>query len=94
MVKRQETDKHISEIRKSIEADEAVIGTKKILESLRHGKVKEVFLTSNCPDYVSKEIEHIKKLSDFNIVRIKQSNEELGVICKKPFAISVLGLLK
>jgi ribosomal protein L30E len=79
-------------IKKRVEKGDVTIGTSQTLLNLKHGNLEVVYVTSNCPKDV---IEEIKQNSeDVKVVELKETNNELGVICKKPFFISVIGLLK
>ena len=72
----------------------AVIGTKEVVKNLRLGKLSKVFLTINCPAKVKEDIKHYAKLTGAEVIQLKQPNDELGVLCKKQFSISMLGLIK
>jgi len=82
----------IAEIKKALKAKKAVIGTGQTIKQLKLGKLEKVFLTSNTPKEVKETIKYYSKLSKAKVIQLKQPNEELGTICKKPFAISVLGI--
>jgi len=82
----------IDEIKKGLKDKKAVIGTARSLKALKLGKVKKVFITSNCPASVKKDIKYYAKLSNVEVVQLKQPNDELGALCKKPFSISVISL--
>jgi len=69
-----------------------VIGTQRTLKKLKMGELKKVYASSNCPKDVLDDLEHYSKLHNIPLVVLKENNEELGVICKKPFFISVLSL--
>ena len=84
----------VAEIRKGIKEGKVIIGTERTVKALKRGKIAKVFLTSNCPEDVSEDIEYYSRLAKAKVVRLKHPNTELGVICKKPFAISVLSFLK
>lgn len=82
----------ISEIKKGVKDKKALIGTARTIKGLKLGKLQKVFLTSNCPASVKSSIEHYSKLSNCKIEHLDIPNDELGVICKKQFSISVIGL--
>ena len=69
-----------------------VIGTERTLKKLKMNEVKKVYVSSNCPKDVLDDIEHYSKIHNILLVKLKENNEELGIICKKPFLISVLSL--
>jgi len=83
-----------AEIRKIIESKKAIIGTDRTLKALRSKNLKSVFLASNAPKNLMVDFEKYSGMSGFKIVKTKFSNEELGVICRKPFFVSVIGVLK
>lgn len=64
------------------------------MKELKRGTVQTVFLSSNCPAEVEADFTVYGKMGKVAIVKVPQSNEELGVICKKPYVISVLSLKK
>lgn len=82
----------ISEIKKGIKEKKVVIGTEQAIKQLKLGKLQKVFLTSNCPQSVRKDIAHYSKLSSCKTEVLSVPNDELGVVCKKQFSISVLGI--
>lgn len=94
MARQKSVDKSVEEIRKYLDSENLVIGTELTLKNLKLGKVSKVFLSSNCPAELKKDIEYYSGLSKATVVEMKQPNDELGVVCKKPFSISVLSLLK
>jgi len=87
-------DKNIAEIRKLLKSKGIVIGTGRTLKNLKLGKVGKVYLSSNCSEKARESIEHYSKLGKAEIVKLKYPNDELGILCKKPFSISVLSVSK
>ena len=85
---------YATDIKKQIEAGSMSIGTNSTMKNIKLGKVSKVYLTKNCPDSIRKDIAHYQQISGYEIVELPISNEELGSICKKPFSISLLGLVK
>ena len=53
-----------------------------------------IFLTSNSPDDVRKDVEYYAKLGKTKVIKLRQPSSELGTICKKPFPISILSFQK
>jgi len=83
-----------AEIKKIIKSGNTIIGTETTIKELKRGKISLVYTTSNCPSKIKTEIQRYAKIAGVNVEELIFSNEELGVICKKPFLISVLGVLK
>jgi large subunit ribosomal protein L30e len=83
-----------TEIKKMLKEKNLVIGTERTIKNLKLGKVDKIIVTSNCPEKVQESINYYVKLGKAEVLKIKYPNEELGIMCKKPFAISVLSILK
>jgi len=82
----------VAELKKLLAANKAVLGTDETVKLLRQGKIKKVFLASNCNPQVKEDVEQFCKVGSVECVELTQSNEEIGVLCKKPFAISIVGV--
>ena len=83
-----------TQIKKLIKEEKIIIGSERTLKSLKLGKIGKVLLSSNCPAGVEKSVLHYSALSGAELIKLKYANEELGVICKKSFSISMMGVLK
>lgn len=83
-----------AEIKKMLKAGSVILGTERTMKSLRLGKIEKVLLSQNCPDKVERDISHYAGLAGAEIQKLDYHNDELGVICKKPFSISVLAVAK
>ncbi len=84
----------IAEVKKQLESNKLVFGTEKSVQQLKLGKAQKIFLSKNCPEQIRKDIFHYASLSNTEVDILDEENTEIGGICKKPFAISVLALLK
>jgi len=84
----------INEIRKALKEKKIIIGTENTLKNLKLGKLEKVYITKNCPEGKKKNINYYSKLGKVKVVNLKYTNEELGIICKKPFSISIASLKK
>lgn len=80
----------VAELQKA--GDKLVLGAERTVKLLRSGKLNKVFVASNCDATVREDIERYCKLGDVECVELSQTNEEIGTICRKPFAISVVGI--
>jgi len=61
---------------------------------IKRGKVEKIFLAKNVPENIKKDIEYYQKLGNFEVEVLDYSNEEVGLLLKKPFKISVISILK
>lgn len=92
MAQKKNINENITKIKKALEDKKLIIGTERILKSLKKSSLKEVYLTQNCPDLIVNDIEHYANLQKCKVIKLDIDNEELGTTCKKPFSISVVGI--
>ena len=85
---------HEEEIRKLLNSKKLLIGKDEVLKNIRKGLIVKVFIASNCPTALHEDLEKYSKISNFELLETKVPNDELGTVCKKPFSIVVLGILK
>ncbi|MEM1634420.1 MAG: ribosomal L7Ae/L30e/S12e/Gadd45 family protein [Nanopusillaceae archaeon] len=83
----------VDELR-NYDKDKIILGTKRTLKYLKLGKISKVYIASNTPKEIVEDIEYYSKLSNIEIKKLDLTNEELRVILKKPFKISVVSILK
>jgi large subunit ribosomal protein L30e len=84
----------ITEIKKHLKENKLVIGTEDTKKLLRKGGVTKIYLAVNCPADVKEDIKHYASLAGTEIVDLPIANDDLGGICKRPYSIAVMGLLK
>lgn len=82
------------EIRKNLTTKKLIIGTDETLKNIRKGLITKVYVASNCSEDLMKDLRRYSKISGFEIFDTKLPNDELGAVCKKPFNIALLGVLK
>jgi len=85
---------HEEEIRKNLATKKLVIGTDETLKNIRKGLITKVYVASNCSEDLMNDLRRYSKMSGFEILETKLPNDELGAVCKKPFNIALLGVLK
>jgi large subunit ribosomal protein L30e len=83
-----------AEIRKLLADKRLVLGTERAQKLVRQGKLAKMYLSSNCPPSLKEDLVKYCALAGIECQELPVSNDELGVWCKKPFAISVVGVLK
>ncbi len=84
----------IDEIKNNLKSKRLVLGASVAVKSLKRGSLAKVFLSSNCPESLRKDIAHYCGISGCSVETLDVQNDELGVVCKKLFPVSVVGLLK
>lgn len=84
----------MEDIKKLVKDKKALIGTEQTMKSLKQGKVAKVLITSNCPNDVKEDVKHYAKLSSAEVIELDIPNDELGILCRKQFPVSVMGINK
>ena len=70
-----------------------IFGTNQTIKQLKNGALSEIYLSSNFPEDTKKLVETLAKEAKVKIHILKNSNEELGTLCKKPFKVAAIGIL-
>jgi len=89
-VKKEE--KVVTDIKKLLETKKLIFGTSKAMKLVKAGKLSKVFISSNCPQSVRESLARYAKIAGASVIELDHTNSQLGTLCKKPFAISVLGV--
>lgn len=84
----------IAEIKKADKEKKLLVGENSALKGMRAGKLAKIVLASNFNPRVRADIESYSKAGGCPVQELSISNDELGVVCKRQFAISILGILK
>ena len=84
----------VDEIKRNLKSKRLVLGASVAVKNLKRGSLAKVFLSSNCPESLRKDIAYYCSISGCSVEGLDVPNDELGVICKKLFPVSVVGLLK
>jgi len=92
MAKKKDIEEEIKLLKTRVQEGKAIIGTERVIKSIRNGSLKKVYLASNCPQKARDDIAHYAKLTAVPVVELNYNNEEIGIFCKKNFLVSVLGL--
>ncbi|MEM7826188.1 MAG: 50S ribosomal protein L30e [Candidatus Aenigmatarchaeota archaeon] len=67
-----------------------ILGFKECSKFLKVGKPKLVVVANNIPEDRKKEIEHNAKIAGVKVEVIEKGSKELGILCGKPYPVSVL----
>lgn len=82
------------DIKEALKENKLLIGTKRTVKALRKEELAEVFLASNCPEILEDDVNHFASFDGVPVEKLTITCDELGVLCKKPFLVSVVGILK
>lgn len=81
----------LEELQKVIK-EKAIFGIDRVLKNLKLGKLKKVFIASNCPDDMKQDVIYYANLNKVSIVELKIPSDEVGLVAKKLYSINVLGI--
>ncbi|TKJ16956.1 50S ribosomal protein L30 [Candidatus Woesearchaeota archaeon B3_Woes] len=88
------SQKDITDIKKNLAAKKLIKGAKENIKNIKLGKISKVYISQNCPENIQNDIIKYTKIAKIDSIILNESSEELGVICKKPFSISILSFIK
>ena len=84
----------LAELKKHVGSKKLLLGTDRTLKNLKKGELKEIFLSSNAAENVKEDLEVISKKFNVKVCKLDITSDEMGVVVKKPFAVSVASLQK
>ena len=84
----------IAELRKQVQGSKFVIGMREVRKLLKQDKLSRVFVASNLPKASMQGIRQSCEVVNCELVELAIPNDELGVMCKKPFSIAAAGVLR
>ncbi len=77
-------------IASTVKTGKVWLGANNAIKNVKMGKAKLVVVAENCPKDIHEDIEYYCKLSKIPMIIYKGSSLDLGVVCGKPFMVSVL----
>lgn len=84
----------VEDIKKMLKTGNLILGSERTLKALRNKELTHVYLASNAPSSLVKDVEYYAAITGVVIEKLDMPNDELGVLCKKPFNIACIGLKK
>ncbi|HPR41987.1 MAG TPA: 50S ribosomal protein L30e [Candidatus Methanofastidiosa archaeon] len=81
------------EIRKAMETGEVILGTNKSMKALKNGDAKLVIYASNCEIESRDDLDYYSKLGNVPTLEYKGTCVDLGMVCGKPFVVSMIAVL-
>ena len=79
-------------IKEKIKQDKIIIGYKTVIKSLKSDKPELVVVAVNTPKDKKKMVELNAKISKVQVKEYPKDNVNLGLLCGKPFSVSVLAI--
>lgn len=82
------------QLRKLIEEKKVIIGTTNAIKALKKDQLKRLVLASNASQTTKDQVSRYSQQTGVPLDELAVPNDELGVMCKKPFSIALLGIKK
>ncbi|MBW2998588.1 ribosomal L7Ae/L30e/S12e/Gadd45 family protein [Candidatus Woesearchaeota archaeon] len=89
---KKEISEDVLNIKKSMDNDKLVIGFNEVKKGLMSNELKQVYMASNTPESMIEDVDKLATISSTDVKKLKQANDDLGIVCKKPYFISVIGI--
>jgi len=80
------------EIKENVKKNNVIFGYKEVIKALKCSKLEKVIIASNAPERVKKDVEYNSRISGTKVEIFDKTNKDLGILCGKPFSVSVLGI--
>lgn len=84
----------LAELKKFVGNKKLILGSGRTIKLLKKGELKEIFLSSNMSKASKSAIETHAKMMGVKVSELGITNEEMGVVVKKPFGVSVASIQK
>jgi large subunit ribosomal protein L30e len=78
------------EIQDALKGQKAILGYRQSIKFIKLDEPKLVVIAKNIPESMKKEIEHNAKVSNVRMEVFEGSSKDLGVICGKPYPVSIV----
>jgi ribosomal protein L30E len=82
----------ITQIQNALAEHKALFGIKEVKKVLK--TIKVIYVVKNVGDKILADLEYYATLSKVPVEKLDMTNEELSILCKKPYFINVLSVLK
>ncbi len=89
---KKKIDENVSALKQVLQSGKAIIGRDAVLKQMKAGKVKKIFMAKNIAPSLRDDLDYYANLGEVELVSLEQDNEEIGVLAKKNFFISVVGV--
>jgi large subunit ribosomal protein L30e len=81
------------EIRKAIDTGKVILGTDKSLVALKSGEAKLIIYAANSKRESIEDLKHYASLADVPLREYKGTGVDLGMVCGKPFIVSMITII-
>ena len=79
----------MTSLKDDLKSKKLTLGLDRTLKKVRNQKIKIVYIASN--SNAKDQLLSLGKSMGVEVVVLSENSKELGILCKKPFSVSVLG---
>lgn len=79
-------------IKEGVKQKKVLLGYKSVMKFLKSGRPELIIHANNIPEEKKKSLEHNAKISNVEIKEYPNDGINLGLVCGKPFSVSVLAI--
>ena len=79
-------------IKSALKEKKVIIGYKQVLRQIKIGNPEIIIYANNLPKDKLEELEHNTKTGSIKTCKFPKDSIELGLVCKKPFSVSILAI--
>ncbi len=83
-----------NDIRLAVDSGKTAIGIKTVTESIKESTAKLVIMASKNKESNLQDLAHIAGIVGVRIIKFEGNPVELGVVCGKPYSVSVLSIIE
>lgn len=65
-----------------------VLGLERTIKKIRGKQISRIYVAIN--SHAKEQMTHLGKVMNVEVIFVQENSKELGVLCKKPFSVSVL----
>jgi len=77
-------------IQDALKVNKAILGYRQSIKFIKLDEPKMIVVAKNIPENMRKEVEHNAKVSNSKLQVFEGSSKDLGVICGKPYPVSII----
>ena len=78
----------------NLEKTKKVLGMTAVIKNIHKDTLTEIIISSNCSEDMESKIVNLAKINKIPIKKTEEDSKTLGILCKKTFNVSMLGVLK
>ncbi|MBI4177449.1 MAG: ribosomal L7Ae/L30e/S12e/Gadd45 family protein [Candidatus Aenigmarchaeota archaeon] len=78
------------ELKNALEKNKVIIGAEESFRAVGAGKAKTLVYAANCPVVLREKLKTVAVANKAGVEQFDGNSVELGTMCGKPFAVSVL----